>query len=74
MGSVYNQCARLDDTQLYGCFDNAGYQIVQQVHVDQALTAEHDQQGKRLIFRHTTSSGCLSAGYVDYAKKMIFQV
>ena len=44
MGSVYNQCGRLDDTQLYGCFDNAGYQIVQQVHVDQALTAEHAQK------------------------------
>ena len=29
---------------------------------------------KRLIFHHTTSPGCISAGYVDYAKKMIFQV
>ena len=28
---------------------------------------------KRIIFRHTTSPGCFSTGYVDYAK-MIFQV
>jgi hypothetical protein len=29
---------------------------------------------KRLIFRHTSSPGCFSAGYVDYAKKMISQI
>ena len=29
---------------------------------------------KRLIFCYTTSPVCSSAGYVDYAKKMILQV
>lgn len=41
------------------------YQIILQLI---QLTSKH------LVFRHTTSLSCFSAGYVDYAKKMIFQV